>query len=145
METLPFKPYMPGIRTLWVIKFRENFPLPENITLPKPPVDFFIPSPFEKNEWICTNRQANKKAIECLEKIQDKCVDIKKEYTTTTEKPLETLDDYLNKAKDLFKNLENLDDLMKDYNKYLKKIFPNTPSSEKPDEKQEEKPPKPEE
>ena len=72
METQPFdKPLSPGVRALWMLKFKHS--------LNQPAVDFFIPSPWGNNEWISANQQDNLKAQDMLGKIQKKCNELKSE------------------------------------------------------------------
>lgn len=134
MEYFPFKPFSPGVRTLWVLQFKGQTPEEEN-KRPRLPVDLFIPSPFA-NEWFNTSATTqNQKALEYLDEIQKTCKEIKQEAKITEK--FETLEDYLKKANDLFKNLDSLDDLMKNYTDFLKRYYSSPPDKKNPDKPEE--------
>lgn len=114
METLPFKPFSSGIRTLWILKF---LPQPPDLPPPpKPPIDFYIPSPYG-NEWFNTNPENTAKAQKILKQIQDTCQDIK---TRAEDKKVNSLEEYIDKTKDIVKEIKNLDDILRSFNDFLK-------------------------
>lgn len=130
MEPLPFQPLAPGIRTLWVIRFKGK---PEVYL--KPSFDFFIPSPFKNNEWMSMERQANMQALDLLQQINRACLDIKNQCQNVG--MLKNFEDYLKKAQGVFSELEDLDSLMKNFDDLLKRMSP-PPSKE--GEKEEDSP-----
>lgn len=107
----PFNPVDPGIRTLWVFQFNEEAKA----------FDFYIPTP-DGREWFKADMRINNKAIETLTLIQKTCEEIKAQCSDR--ETLETVDDYMNKAGEVFKNLEDLDQLTKDFKEFLKELPP---------------------
>lgn len=115
MDILPFKPDIPGIRTLWVLKFHPVAPLYK--------ADFFIPSPERKNEWHYVNPENNRKAQKMLKQIQDACQEIKEQCKGA--RKLETKDEYMQRTLEVVKDLKSLDEMMRTFNDFLKHFGPN--------------------
>jgi hypothetical protein len=116
MKQFPFNPVDPGVRTLWVFQFNE-----ESKRAGRPAFDFYIPTP-DGREWFKADLRINSKAIETLTLIQKTCQDIKSQCTDR--ETLQTLDGYLRRAGDVFKNLEDLDTLTQDFKDFLRELPP---------------------
>lgn len=127
MDSLSFKPVLPGIRTLWVIQF---FGEAEE----KPPFEFFVPSPFNPREWMNTATETNRQALDLLNKINQACSQIKHECKDND--TIQTFKEYLQKAQGVFSHLEDLEGLMKNFDELMKRLS-RPPSQEK--EPEEEK------
>jgi hypothetical protein len=119
MEDFTFKPCMPGIRTLWVLRFRELNNDVEACAFKKWAVDFFIPAPGSQNEWMQVMPEKNQAALHVLENIQTMCQKIKEDCN----QPLSTQEG-LKKIEEVSGNLKNLDGLMRQFNELLKKLKP---------------------
>ena len=122
MKTLPFCPLTPGIRTLWVIQFKGDVHLHL-----KPSFDFFIPSPFNRNDWVKADQKSNRQALDILQQINRTCSDIKQQCQNIS--VLKTFEDYLRKVQGVFTHMDDLDILMKDFNDLIKRLSP-PPSKE---------------
>jgi hypothetical protein len=103
MGEFSFKPYSPGIQTLWFIQFKPQ----EANYNKKLPVDLYIPSPFS-NDWYNTSEQDYRKALQNLNTIVQVCSDFQQEASKNTEEI--SFLKYINKIKDLLKNNENPQD-----------------------------------
>lgn len=112
MGSLPIKPVVPGIRTLWVIKLHEN--------KDKPDFDFYIPSPFNPREWMNTAAETNQQALDLLNKINQACSQIK--HKCKDDDAVQTFKDQLQKAQGVFSHLENLEGLMKNFEDLMKRL-----------------------
>jgi hypothetical protein len=124
MKFNPLKPIVPGIKTLWILKFTH----PEIPQL-RPPADLLIPSPFS-NDWYNTNAHKRTQALDYLNEIQKKCARIKDEIKDA--EGSEKIVDFLKNASTLFKDLENLDDLMRDYSDFQRKYNALPPEQDPP-------------
>jgi hypothetical protein len=123
METHPFDhPVSPGVRTLWMLKFKPTEP-----NMPKISVDLFIPSPFG-NEWITANLEDNLKAKALLGKIQKQCDDLKSECKEVQQS--DPSQQRLDKAQHLFKNFKKLDTMLKSFSDFMKRFYRIKPEEE---------------
>lgn len=122
MKQFPFSPVDPGIRTLWVLKYNE-----ESKQAGRPAFDFYIPTP-DGREWFKADLRINEQALETLNLIQKTCEEIKSQCQD--KETLATLEDYMQRTSEVFKNLENLDQLTQDFKDFLKELPP--PSEEEP-------------
>lgn len=116
MKPFPFNPVDPGIRTLWVFQFNE-----ESKKAGRPAFDFYIPTP-DGSEWLKADLKINERALETLKLIQKTCQEIKGQCED--KETLTTVDDYMKRTSEVFKNLEDLDQLTKDFKEFLKEIPP---------------------
>ncbi len=126
MDLLPFKPFAPGVRTLWVLRFKE---LPSEGLSEIPCVEFFIPSPFGQNEWYNYNPENTRKAQEMLNQINRSCQVIREECASSQ--------DFLDKSEQVAQDLLTLDQLLQNFNEEIDKIYP--PSQKPEDTLDEEK------
>lgn len=119
MEFLHFPELGPHI--LWIILFKREANPKSNL----PSIEFLIPSPFGKNEWMATSNQSTAKPLDLLKNFQALCEDAKE----ICQKQLQSKENRASKAKKASEELESLDILIQRFSELMKyfKFFKRPP------------------
>jgi hypothetical protein len=137
MTSLHFDRDIAGVKTFWILQFKPETNEEKGDKREETPyysVDFLIPSPFGSDEWLVLNTSANKQTLASLQQFQKLCEETKARCKKEMQGISSTPGDKMKKAT---KELENLTNIVRYFNKLMKRIKneePPTDSSNEPKE-----------
>lgn len=112
--------HIAGAKTLWILRFAPSLDAPA-----KPKIEFLIPTPFNKNEWMVVNHDLDTDWLKCLVQFQQMCEDAKTrciQQKNTPEAPIEE------KAKKANDEILNFSALVRYFNEILRYLNPKDPN-----------------
>lgn len=136
MDNLHIDSHIAGGRTLWILRFPPQ-PVKEIkkeflSRQAKPRVEFLIPTPFDKNEWMVVSSNPNNDWLKSLLHFQDMCSDAK---SRCSEQLKENVDNPDEKAKKAVEEIQNFNILIRFFNELMRYFQPpETPPPENDEE-----------